>query len=210
MFVIDLIINSILQSAPLALATFAIVLIFKTSFTTNFAQGMIGTLAAFITTYILMPSPDIQGNVASPGFSGYLLAILAGIVASFIFSMLVDILIFRNAKIITPVGKQIVTMGIVLILSGLLPFFFGISDRSLPRIGENLDESIIDKFLRTIMSGLSSVGINIKYHMLLGFFIAFFILALIFIALKYTKWGLGVRATASNERVASMMMGFKV
>ena len=43
-------INSILQSAPLALATFAIVLIFKTS--TNFAQGMIGTLAGFITTYI--------------------------------------------------------------------------------------------------------------------------------------------------------------
>ena len=26
-----------------------------------------------------------------------------------------------------------------------------------------------------------------------------------FIALKYTKWGLGVRATASNEVVASMM-----
>jgi branched-chain amino acid transport system permease protein len=27
----------------------------------------------------------------------------------------------------------------------------------------------------------------------------------LFILLKYTKWGLGVRATASNERVASMM-----
>lgn len=205
MFVIDMILNSILQSAPLALATFAIVLIFKTSFTTNFAQGMIGTLAAFITTYILMPTPDIQGNVASPGFSAYLIAIIAGIVVSFIFSMLVDVLIFRNAKIITPVGKQIVTMGIVLILSGLIPFFFGISDRSLPRIGGNLDQTFIDKILVSIIDTLRESGIYIKYHMLLGFFIAFFILAIIFISLKYTKWGLGVRATASNERVASMM-----
>ncbi|MGE4571529.1 MAG: branched-chain amino acid ABC transporter permease [Candidatus Izemoplasmatales bacterium] len=205
MFVIDMILNSILQSAPLALATFAIVLIFKTSFTTNFAQGMIGTLAAFITTYILMPTPDIQGNVANPTFSAYLVAILAGIVVSFIFSMLVDVLIFRNAKIITPVGKQIVTMGIVLILSGLIPFFFGISDRSLPRIGGNLDQTFIDKILVSIIDTLRESGIYIKYHMLLGFFIAFFILAIIFISLKYTKWGLGVRATASNERVASMM-----
>jgi len=205
MFVIDLIVNSLLQAAPLALATFAIVLIFKTSFTTNFAQGMIGTLAAYITTYILMPVPDIQGNLPSPTFLAYLLAILAGIVVSFLFSMLIDVLVFRNAKFISPIGKQIVTMGVVLILSGFIPFLFGISDRSLPRIGGNLTDTFIDKFLLSVVDMLANIGIRIKYHMLLGFFIAFIILAIIFIMLKYTKWGLGVRATASNEKVASMM-----
>ena len=205
MYIIDLIINSILQSAPLALATFAIVLIFKTSFTTNFAQGMIGTLAGFITTYILMPIPDIQGNVATPGFFEYLIAIFAGILVSFVFSMLVDVLVFRNAKIITPVGKQIVTMGVVLILSGLIPFLFGISDRSLPRIGMNLKSTFIDKIFNLVISGLSNIGIYIKFHMLLGFFISLIILVTLFVALRYTKWGLGVRATASNEKVASMM-----
>jgi branched-chain amino acid transport system permease protein len=205
MFIIELIINSILQSAPLALATFAIVLIFKTSFTTNFAQGMIGTVAAFITTYILMPTPDIQGNVPEPGFLPYVIAIGAGIVVSFIISMLIDVLIFRNSKFISPVGKQIVTMGVVLILSGLIPFFFGISDRSLPRIGANLEGTIIDSVLLGIIDVMANIGIYVKYHMLIGFFISFLILGTLFIMLKRTKWGLGVRATASNEKVASMM-----
>jgi branched-chain amino acid transport system permease protein len=205
MYIIDLIINSILQSAPLALATFAIVLIFRTSFTTNFAQGMIGTVAAFITTYILMPAPDITGNVPSPTFLTYLLAISAGIAVSFIISMLVDVVIFRNSKFITPVGKQIVTMGIVLIISGLIPFFFGISDRSLPRIGRNLEGTFVDTIIVGLIENLREIGILIKYHMVIGFILSFIILATLFIMLKYTRWGLGVRATASNENVASMM-----
>lgn len=205
MYIIELIINSILQSAPLALATFAIVLIFRTSFTTNFAQGMIGTVAAFITTYILMPVPDIQGNVPDPTFLAYLLAIGAGMAVSFVVSMLIDVLIFRNAKFISPVGKQIVTMGIVLILSGLIPFFFGISDRSLPRIGANLEGTFIDTILLGIIDFMANIGIYMKYHMLIGFFLSVVILGTIFIMLKSTKWGLGVRATASNEKVASMM-----
>lgn len=205
MFVIELIINSILQSAPLALATFAIVLIFRTSFTTNFAQGMIGTVAAFITTYILMPVPDIQGNVPDPNFLAYIVAIAAGIAVSFVVSMLIDVLIFRNSKYISPIGKQIVTMGVVLILSGLIPFFFGISDRSLPRIGQNLEGTFIDKILLGIIDVMGNMGIFIKYHMLLGFLISFLILGTLFIMLKRTRWGLGVRATASNEKIASMM-----
>ncbi|MBN2877953.1 MAG: branched-chain amino acid ABC transporter permease [Bacilli bacterium] len=205
MYILELILNSILQAAPLALATFAIVLIFRTSFTTNFAQGMIGTVAAFITTYILMPSPDIQGNVPDPNFLTYLIAILAGIVVSFIVSMLIDVLIFRNSKFISPVGKQIVTMGIVLILSGLIPFFFGISDRSLPRLGGNLEGTFIDTIILGIVDGMSNIGIYVKYHMIIGFFLSLIILGVLFAMLKYTKWGLGVRATASNERVASMM-----
>lgn len=205
MYIIELILNSILQAAPLALATFAIVLIFRTSFTTNFAQGMIGTIAAFITTYILMPVPDIQGNVPDPTFLSYFIAIMAGIVVSFIVSMLIDVLIFRNSKFISPVGKQIVTMGIVLILSGLIPFFFGISDRSLPRIGANLEGTFIDKIILGIVDGMADIGIYVKYHMIIGFFLSLVILGTLFIMLKYTKWGLGVRATASNEKVASMM-----
>ena len=40
---LDLILSGLIQSAPLTLATLGVVLIFKTSFTTNFAKGMIGT-----------------------------------------------------------------------------------------------------------------------------------------------------------------------
>ncbi|MDY0210027.1 MAG: branched-chain amino acid ABC transporter permease [Acholeplasma sp.] len=204
-FFIDILLSGILQSAPLVLATFAIVLIFRTSFTTNFAQGMIGTVAAFVTTYIIMPAPDIQGNVANPSFIEYFIAIAIGITVSFLFSMLIDVLIFRHSRYLNPVGKQIITMGVVLIISGLLPILFGISDRSLPRLGRNLESTFLGDILASISDLFSKVGINVGIHVLLSFFISFTLITIIFIALKYTKWGLGVRATASNEKVASMM-----
>ena len=204
-FFIDILISGILQSAPLALATFAIVLIFRTSFTTNFAQGMVGTVAAFITTYMLMPIPDIQGNVAAPSFLEYLIAIGVGIIVSFFVSMLIDVLIFRNSKFISPVGKQIVTMGVVLIISGLLPIFFGISDRSLPRVGANIKDTILGDFFTVFIKMFDSIGINVGLHTMISFFISGTLIAVLFIMLRYTRWGLGVRATASNERVASMM-----
>ena len=204
-FFIDILISGILQSAPLALATFAIVLIFRTSFTTNFAQGMVGTVAAFITTYMLMPIPDIQGNVAAPSFLEYLIAIGVGIIVSFFVSMLIDVLIFRNSKFISPVGKQIVTMGVVLIISGLLPIFFGISDRSLPRVGANIKDTILGDFFNMFIKMFDSIGINVGLHTMISFFISGTLIAVLFIMLRYTRWGLGVRATASNERVASMM-----
>lgn len=204
-FFIDIFFSGLLQSAPLALATFAIVLIFRTSFTTNFAQGMIGTVAAFMTTYMLMPIPDIQGNLPAPSLSQYMLAILLGIVVSFFVSMLVDILVFRNARYISPVGKQIVTMGLVLIITGLLPLFFGISERSLPRIDSVFENTFVMTMLTGITDFLDVFGIGVKEHIVLSFLVSAIILTVLFVALKFTKWGLGVRATASNEKVASMM-----
>ena len=97
-----------------------------------------------------MPIPDIQGNVAAPSFLEYLIAIGVGIIVSFFVSMLIDVLIFRNSKFISPVGKQIVTMGVVLIISGLLPIFFGISDRSLPRVGANIKDTILGDFFNRV------------------------------------------------------------
>jgi len=204
-FFFDIFLSGLLQSAPLALATFAIVLIFRTSFTTNFAQGMIGTVAAFITTYIIMPAPDIQGNVATPSFLEYLVAIGAGILVSFILSMLIDILVFRHSRYLNPVGKQIITMGVVLVITGLLPIFFGIADRSLPRFGANIEDTFLGDFFQVFISLFDNMGINVGLHTMISFTLSALIITVIFVALKYTKWGLGVRATASNERVASMM-----
>ncbi|HBT59935.1 MAG TPA: hypothetical protein DEA45_03815 [Acholeplasmataceae bacterium] len=204
-FFIDIVISGILQSAPLALATFAIVLIFRTSFTTNFAQGMVGTVAAFVVTYLLMPSPDLTGLLPTPTFFQYLIAILAGVVVSFFISMLIDVLIFRNSKFISPVGKQIVTMGVVLIITGLLPIVFGILDRSLPRIGSNLSREGVGAFFYFFVDLFAKIDIRVGLHTMISFFLSASLLTILFVMLRFTKWGLGVRATASNEKVASMM-----
>jgi branched-chain amino acid transport system permease protein len=50
-----------------------------------------------------------------------------------------------------------------------------------------------------------SIPLFVSGHALLSIIITIVVLGGLFVALKYTKWGLGVRATASNETVASMM-----
>ncbi|MFA5560746.1 MAG: branched-chain amino acid ABC transporter permease [Acholeplasmataceae bacterium] len=202
---LDLIISGLIQSAPLALATLGVVLIFKTSFTTNFAQGIIGTLSAYIVTYILMPVPDITGNVPNPSVGEYLFAIIVGVLFGFVFAMLIDILIFRKSKGSTSIGKQIITMGIVLIINGLIPTFFGVSDRSLPRIGAQFQGTFLNYPVKVIQWLFGLLNYNILYHQAVSFFISLVLILLIVLALRYTKWGLGVRATASNEHVSSML-----
>lgn len=203
---IDIFISSIFTSAPLILATFAIVLIFKTSFTTNFAQGMIGTIAAFITSYMLLPNPDFTNpTVPSPTLMEYFVAIMAGVLVSFLISMVIDGLIFRNSRYLNPVGKQIITMGMVLIVTGVLPMTFGVDALPLPRMGKNLVDSQIGKFLNVFVTFFGDLGVRVRLEMVLTTFLSAIILGTIFALLRFSKWGLGVRATASNEKVASMM-----
>jgi branched-chain amino acid transport system permease protein len=47
--------------------------------------------------------------------------------------------------------------------------------------------------------------ISITVHAYYAFLITVGLIAILFAALRFTKWGLGVRATASNEVVAGMM-----
>src|SRR5690554_6705889 len=177
---LDLILSGLIQSAPLTLATLGVVLIFKTSFTTNFAQGMIGTLAAYVVTFILMPTPDTTGNVPDPTVVTYTLAILVGIFVGFSVSMLLDLFIFRKSRYSTPIGKQIITMGIFLIISGLIPTFFGINERSLPRIGVQFEETILNYPIQAIIWLFGLMDYNILYHQAVSFFIAAILITAIF------------------------------
>jgi branched-chain amino acid transport system permease protein len=179
----------------LSLATFGIVLIFKTSSTTNFAQGSLGILGAYTTSYLI----DKQGVVDLTGLpsvtitSPYqlLLPMLGGIAVSFIAGLLIDTVIFRRAKYTNAATKQIITMGLVIIITGMIPIVFGgtITRVSFPFSREST----------TIL------GLPMPIHQLVTLIISFILIISIFILLKYTKWGLGVRSVASNERVAGLM-----
>jgi|SRR5690554_74434 len=202
---LDIILRGIINAAPLALATLGVALIFKTSFTTNFAQGMIGAFSTFVVTSIIYPVPDPAGFVPETTMNKYFLAIMLGMLAGIGIATLLDVLIFRNAKFTTPISKQIITMGLVLILSGLIPLSFGIMERSLPRLNEMYVPLILRYPVYALQWVFGLLGYNLLFHAGFAFFVSVVIIAAVFLALRYTKWGLGVRATASNERVASMM-----
>jgi|SRR5690554_739125 len=180
---IQILIDSLQYISILSLVTMGIVLIFKTSFTTNFAQGSISTFGAFTTTILAT-------NLNIP----LVISILIGVASGFVIGVLIDILLFRRAKYVTFVGKQIITMGLVFVITGLIPIIFGVIPIPAKRFANGTDSFT-----------LFNSTFSITNHAKVSIIITLLILGLLFVALRFTKWGLGVRATAANETVAGMM-----
>lgn len=166
------------------LATFAVTLIFKTSYTTNFAQGVISALGAYAAVEFTL-------------IHGYPLWMVAaiGILVAFLIGVVIDVLIFRNGRYVNALGKQIITMGLISIFIGLIPFVFKVAHlESVPAL----------PFIH-LSKGLRVGEVFVPYNTLIALGVTVVLLVLVFTLLQKSKWGLSVRATASNELVAGMM-----
>jgi branched-chain amino acid transport system permease protein len=166
------------------LATFAVTLIFKTSYTTNFAQGVISALGAYVAVELAMLNALPIWMVA-----------IAGVVASFLLGVVIDVVIFRNGRYVNVLGKQIISMGLISIIIGLIPFMFEVFHL----------ESIPALPIISLSKGVTVGGVFIQYNTMVAVAITVIMLTAVFILLQKSKWGLSVRATASNEIVAGMM-----
>lgn len=178
--VLSIILRSFEYGSIYAFAAFGIILIYRTSYTTNFAQGVIGMFVTFAVAKIM----KAQGlNIWVGVLIGILLAILMGI--------LIDVLIMRHSKKVNVVGKQIITLGILMIIIGIQPFVYGVYPETIPQF---------------IPQGrLEFGGAGISYNALFNILSTVVVmLVLLFILLK-TKIGLAIRATASNENTARLM-----
>ena len=177
--------SSITYICVLVLATFAITLIFKTSTTTNFAQGSIAVLGCYVgTSYFL------QGKV--PIWVAVLISMLIGLLSG----IFIDAVIFRRGRHVNLAGKQIITMGLVSIIGNLIPMiYFYVTTPTIPSFTQ----------LPDIKLNIGDGFVNITVHSLICLAITIIILVVLFLLLRFSKWGLGVRTTASNEYVAQMM-----
>lgn len=166
------------------LATFAVTLIFKTSYTTNFAQGVISAIGAYVAVELAMLKMLPMWSVA-----------IAGVVASLLLGVIIDVVIFRNGRYVNVLGKQIISMGLISIIIGIIPFVFKVFHfESIP----------VAPFI-PLNKGITIGGLFIQYNTMVAVAITAVLLTAVFILLQKSKWGLSVRATASNEIVAGMM-----
>ncbi len=183
-YLINTILGSLIPMCVTAIVTMAITLIFRTSFTTNFAQGVISAFGAYAASWAISKA-NLPVLIALP-----LSMLIAMLIAVF-----VDVGIFRQGRYVNALGKQIITMGLISILTGVVPVIFGI------------DQYVINSFVQGSLSfdvG-ENVPVSITKNALVCTAITAIILPIIFILLRYSKWGLSVRATASNEYIAGMM-----
>ena len=180
--------SSLTYICVLVLATFAITLIFKTSATTNFAQGTIAALGCYVTSTFLISK---QWNIW--------LSLLMGVVFGILVGLFIDLVIFRNGRNVNLVGKQIITMGLVSIFGNGIPMIWKyLAPPIFPGLTNQLNTP-------PIVFNIAGKPITITVHSLICLGVTVLIVGVLFVLLRFSKWGLGVRTTASNEYVAQMM-----
>ncbi len=119
------------------------------------------------------------------------MAILGGVLSAIGFGLLIDLLVIRHTKKVSPVAKQIITLGLIMVVLGVTPLFFGVDPLNLPRL---------------IQSGNMTIfGANISYNGLFNIIFGLVVMLILFFVLQKTKVGLAVRTTASNEYTARLM-----
>ena len=211
MVTLDLVLNvvfiALVQGSILALVSFAITIIFRTSNTTNFAQGMISTFSAFFFTFVFFnlfvkfdPASFEIGNSNYGMQSLYaIISLVMSMIIAFCIGLFLDSVIFRFSKFSHPANKQMITLGVVLLISGLIPVIFGnVFDWTPPKL-------IVFEQSYNWDINFADVSVKVLPHNMVTILICAAILLALFITLKVSKWGLGVRSTAANEKVAGLM-----
>ena len=180
--------NTLLGSIPAicvtALVTLAITMIFKTSFTTNFSQGVISAFGAYAVANVM----------TKQGLSIWL-ALPVGMMVAMLIAVVIDVGIFRRGRYVNALGKQIITMGLISIFANAMPLIFGLDNTpSIPKFVQG-----------NISFAVEGKDVTITKNALVCLAISILVIAAVFLLLRFSKWGLAVRATASNEYVAGMM-----
>ena len=183
-YLLNTLFGSIVPMCITALVPMAITLIFKTSYTTNFAQGVISAFGAYV----------VSSALSGAGLSLWI-SLPIGMLASMLIAVCVDVLIFRNGRYVNALGKQIITMVLISLVVGAIPLIFGLSD---PEFKSFISGNIIIE----LSDGTSA---SVTKNALVCMALAVVVITTIFLLLRFSKWGLSVRATASNEYVAGMM-----
>ena len=177
---IQLILRSLETGSIYALAALGIIIIFRTSNITHFAQGVMGMFNTFVVTLMFTKA----------NFPLWL-SVMVGIVSALVLGFLVDFVIIRHTKKVAPIAKQIITLGLIMVVLGVSPLFFGVDPLNLP------------KFINS--GDLTIAGASISYNGLLNIGLGLGVMSVLFYVLQNTKWGLAVRTTASNEFTARLM-----
>jgi len=183
LLIAELAVSGVFVGLMYALVSLGIVLIYKTSGLANLAQGAVAMTGAYITW-------AIAAGLGAPMW----LAIPAALGAMFLFGVMVERLALRR-MIGQPVIMTIMlTLGIEILLRGLMPGIFGAAvkrlDIGIPQTPVFLGELLINR--ATLIGGGVSLGL--------------ILLSLLFFNSRY---GVVMRAVA-DDQTASWSVGIRV
>jgi branched-chain amino acid transport system permease protein len=178
---IQMVVSGVAVGSSYALMGLAMVIIYKTSEVPNFAQGEMALISAFFA-YMLL---DGYGWSYYAAFSGAL-------VFSMLLGAFLEFAVLRRAKEPNILGLIVITIGIEMVLLGVVSWKFGGDQKTRP-----FPISPYDSF------AFGNIFISTLELLTLG--IALFLMAVVFLFLRFTRLGLAMKATQQNVTAARVM-----
>ena len=177
------IILGVVTGSYYSLVALGLVLIYKVSGIVNFAFGNMGMLSVYVALQIL-------GFGLSPAA-----AFLIVIPISMFIGFAVERFTIRPLKNISHGSMLIVTLALMMILEGFAVQIWGADYKSFPKLVSG------KPFLFRVMGGL--LLLRRQDILVLSLLAAVGLFLLVF--LKYTKFGMAIRATSEDETAANLM-----
>ena len=175
------IVSGIAVGSSYALMGLGMVLIYKASEVPNFVQGEMALLPVFIA-YMLLESYGLPSYIAFP----------ATLVFALLLGFFLEFVILRRAKEPNVLGLIIITIGMEMMLLGLVSWKFGADQRAMPFPISAYDSIAIgDIFISTLD--------------LLTLVVALIIMLVLFLFFRYSKIVVAMKATQQNENAARLM-----
>ncbi|WP_315767088.1 MULTISPECIES: branched-chain amino acid ABC transporter permease [unclassified Bradyrhizobium] len=194
-----LIVPATTYGCQLALGALGVSLLFSVLRFSNFAHGELmsfGTMTTLLVTWWL----QARGLTIQP-LATALLALPVGIFVTVLVSLGTDRCVYRyyRAKRSDPIVLLIVSIGVMLVMSGIVRFIIGTDDRTLD---DGVRFVVSAKGFRDL-TGLQE-GLAIRATQIMTIVLAAASVALLFWFLHYTKTGKAMRAYADNEDLAGL------
>ena len=180
--ILQTVVNGVMLSVLLVLFALGLSLVFGIMGILNFAHGDIATVGTFVAFTLL-------GINLAPMFS-FPLAILSGSALAMLFYF--AILVPAQRRNATPLGQIILTVGLGLILQGLVSYLWGTDTKTLTF---PLSDTKLWRFDGVVISEL---GLGTLVMGLLGS-------GLLYLLVQKTRLGLAMRATSENLTAAQTL-----
>jgi len=179
-----MLINGIAAGSSYALIGLAMVIIYKTSEVPNFAQGEMALITTYFA-YMLLAQYGLPSYLAFP----------LSLVFAAVLGCVLEFAILRRAKEPNVLGMIIITIGIEMILMGLVSWKFGAEQKSMPFPISPYDSVMLgDVFVSTLE--------------VLTLSVALCAMVVLFLFFRYSRLGMAMKATQQNP-VAARIMGIR-
>lgn len=178
---LQMILSGIAVGSSYALMGLGMVLIYKASEVPNFVQGEMALLPVYLS-FMLLSSYGLPYYIVFP--VTLIIALLLGCFLEFV--------ILRRAKEPNVLGLIIITIGMEMMLLGLVSWKFGADQQTMPFPISSYDSIIIGDIFISTLDMLTLV-------------VALVIMLILFLFFRFSKMGLAMKATQQNENAAALM-----